>query len=120
MAGTVVTTETTHTSVKLIKFDWLSSAAGAADATTTAYFDGLLIKVATVPDGGGTQPSDQYDLTLTTANGIDLLAGQGANRSNVNTEYITSGMGGCAGEKVTLGITNGGNAKGGVVYVYIR
>lgn len=120
MAGTVSSTETTHTSLKRIKFVWISSAAGAADATTTAKFDGEIVMVATAPGTGGTQPTDDYDLVITNADGVDMLAGQGANRDNVATEIIASGLGGFSGEAVTLGITNAGNTKAGTVYVWIR
>jgi len=120
MAGTVAVTETTHTSVKKVKFVWVSSAGGAADATTTATFDGEIIKVITSPGTGGTQPTDDYDLVLTNSDGVDMLAGQGANRDDTAIESISSGMGGLAAEKLTLGITNAGSAKAGTVLVYIR
>jgi len=120
MAGTVTTTEVTHTIPKKITFDWLSDGAGAADGTTTATLSGVLLLVATVPDTAATQPSDNYAITLKTADGVDLLAGQGANRDETNTEYIASGMGALADEKLILGVTAAGAANGGTVFVYIR
>ena len=120
MAGTVTTTEVTYTSPKKITFDWLSDGAGAADATTTAKFDGVLLLIATVPDGGATAPDVDYDLVLKNADGIDILAAQGLNRSQTLTQFINSGMGALAGETLTLGITNAGAANGGLVYVYLR
>lgn len=120
MAGTVTTTEVTYTSPKKITFDWLSDGAGAADATTTAKLDGVLLLVAFVPDGGATAPDDNYDVVLNNADGIDMLAGQGANRSQNLTQFISSGMGAFAGESITLGVTNSGAANGGKVYVFLR
>lgn len=122
MAGTVVTTETTHTSVKRILFDWLSDAAGAADATTTAAFDGLLERVVFDPDAAGTQPTNLYDVVLNDPDGNDVLAGLGADLSNAATvvKVNSNGLGAVSGQKLTLGVTNAGNAKGGLVIVYLR
>lgn len=122
MAGTTILTEVTHTSVKCIAFDWLSSAAGAADQATANVYDGVLERVEFIPDGGGTQPTDQYDVTLTDANSVDVLAGLGANLSNAAavTKTHANGLTAVAGSKLTLNVTNAGNAKGGVVIVYLR
>ena len=119
MAGTVTTTEEPYGSVKKISFDWLSSAGGAADATTTGYYSGVISRVVTIPDSGGTQPTDNYDLVLNDDDSVDLLDGQGANRDNTNTEQLLTGLGVMANAKITLGITNAGNAKGGQTIVYI-
>jgi hypothetical protein len=120
MAGTVAVSETTHTSLKRVKFVWISDAAGAADATTTEYYDGQIIMFATVPGTGGTQPTNAYDVVLKNADGVDMLAGAGADRSNVNTEFLTANIGGFAAEKMVLGITNAGNAKAGTIYAWVR
>lgn len=123
--GTVTHTEQTHSSVKKIVFDWLSENGGAnagkAQHTTDAAFDGILYLVATNPDGGATQPSDNYTVQLLDDDGVDLLGGGGtANRDTANTEYITSGFAGPATSKITLYVEGAGNAKGGLVYVYLR
>ena len=120
MAGMVVTTEETFGSVKKISFDWLSSAGGAADATTTYIYNGQLLRMVLFPDAAGTQPTDQYDVLLNDADGYDLLNGQGANCSNAATHELTVGLGAVAGDALTLGVTNAGNATGGIVTVYLR
>ncbi len=119
MAGTVVTTEITHTSMKKIKFAWTSSAGGAADATTTEYYDGKIF--AFVTDPSATAPTDNYDIVITDGDGIDVLLGAGANRDTANTEYVSQAtLGGVAASKLTLAVTNAGNAKLGDAYLYIR
>ena len=118
MAGTVTKTEKSWGSMKRVKFACTSSSGGAADATTTEVYDGLIVLVCTDP--GATAPSDNWDLVLQDADGVDLLAGQGANRSTSATQYISSGMGGLAASKLTLGVTNAGDSKLLDVYVYIR
>ena len=120
MAGTVVTTEVIHGSVKKVTFAWTSSAGGAADATTTAAFDGKILHVVTVPSAV-TAPTNLYDVVLEDDAGVDLLATNGANRSDTATEHILSAnMGAVSKSTLTLGVTNAGNAKLGTVYVYLR
>lgn len=119
MAGTVTITEERLGHIQKITFDWLSTAAGAADGTTTYPYTGSILKVVTVPDGGGTQPTDDYDLTLTDESGLDVANGQLANRDNVNTEWVSSSLGVVVGDKLTLNVTNAGNAKGGLCHVYV-
>lgn len=120
MAGTVTTTEITHNSVKKVKFAWTSSSGGAADATTTATFDGKMIQVTTVPDGTAA-PTDNYDVEVQDADGVDLLQGNGANRDTAVTEHIAeASLGAVAGSKLTLAVTNAGDTKEGAVYVYLR
>jgi hypothetical protein len=119
MAGTVVTTEVTHTVPKKVTFAW-TAAAGAADATTTKYYNGTILLVATVPGTAGSQPDDNYGITLKNADGVDMLAGQGASRDETNTEFIASGMGAFTDEQITLGVTSAGGTNTGVVYVWLR
>lgn len=126
MAGTVTITEQTISSIKKITFTWLSSAGGAADGTTTLPYDGVVASAEFVPDAGGTQPDDLYDVVITKPNGVDVLGGYGANLTNAATVNTLStalaggvGIGVVGGEKLTLGVTNAGAANGGTVYLYI-
>lgn len=124
MAGTVTIEETRHTSVKKIKFSWTSEDggddAGKADGTTTYAYDGELIALVTVPDGDDA-PTNNYDVVISDSDSLDVLLGQGADRSNVNTEMVArANLGAVAGSKLTLSIANAGNAKEGTVYVYLR
>jgi len=119
MAGTVTTTESTHRPVKRVKFSWTSSAGGAADATTSNTYNGEVISFVTDP--GATAPTASYDITITDADSVDVLAGAGANRHTSNTEYVLqASLGGCVDSTLTLAVTNAGNAKDGAAYVYIR
>ena len=122
MAGTVTVTEQIHTTVKRIYWDWLSTAGGAADLVTTLPYDGVLERAVFIPDGGGTQPTDLYDVTITDPDGVDVLAALGANLSNAATvvKKHSDGLTAVAGQLLTLNVTNAGNAKGGVVILYLR
>ena len=118
-AGTVTATERTHLQYKVVKFAWTSSAGGAADSTTTASFCGKVEYLATDP--GATAPTDDYDVAVTDADGVDVLSGAGANRDTANTEYVlSSSLGAVCYSTLTLAVTNAGNAKEGTVYLYIR
>jgi hypothetical protein len=121
MAGTVVTTEyaSRSRSVKVIKFDWLSDGAGAADATTTELYDGKIIAVTTDPQAAAPDPN--YNITLTDSNGVDVCLGAALLRHTTNTEYLAEGvLGAVAGSTLTLGVTAAGAANEGDMYVWIR
>ena len=122
MAGTVTLTEITHTQIKKITFTWTSSAAGAADGATSGTYTGELVRVVQVPDGGGTQPTDLYDVEVTDADGADVLHGLGANLSNAaaTNKAAKDGLGTVVNSVLTLAVTNAGNAKGGKTIVYLR
>jgi len=117
MAGTVTTTEERIGPIEEIIFVWTSSAAGAADATTTYSYNGEVMEAQIVP--GATTPTDLYDVVLTDNNNIDMLYGQGANVSNAST-VVVKGAALVSNSKITLGISNAGSAKDGTVIVHVR
>ena len=122
MAGTVTVSEVKHTTVKKIHWTWTSSAGGAADLATTNAYDGLIERVEFIPDGGGTQPTNAYDVTVVDSASVDVLAALGADLSNAATvtKVHSNGLGAVAGSTLTLHVTNAGNAKGGQVILYLR
>lgn len=123
MAGATMTfTETTIGPVRRIKAAWLSDdTTGAVSGTTTYGYNGKCELLTTVPSGGGTAPTDNYDVAVTDADSVDVLAGAGANRDTANTEQVVaSSLGAVATSKLTVAITNAGNAKAGTVYLDVR
>lgn len=120
MAMSVSIAETRHTAIKKIAFTWVSASDGTATGTTTHAYDGKCELLTTDPDGTDA-PSDNYDITITDSDGVDVLGGSGANRSTSATQQVLgSSLGAVAGSKLTLNITNAGDTKAGVVYLYIR
>ena len=122
-AGTVTITEKNWGSVKKIKFAWVAGTAGdagtASGATVNAY-DGKLILLSTVPSVSA-QPDDNYDITITDSDSVDLLAGNGANRDETNTEFVTyANMGAVAGSALTINVSGAGASNEGTAYLYIR
>src|SRR5690348_16833351 len=77
--------------VKKITWTVVSDGSGNVsgdDATTDAVLDGKVLALHTVPAGGGSAPTDNYDLTILDADGLDVLAGGGANRDTAVTEIV--------------------------------
>src|SRR3972149_747282 len=106
--GTVTVTEETYGSVKKVLFDWLSvdggGDAGKARKTTTNAYNGVLERAIFVPDGGGTQPTNAYDVTVEDEDGYDVLIGLGADLSNAAavSKAHSNGLGAVANDKVTV------------------
>jgi len=127
MAGTVTITEQVHTSMKKVKFEWTSSTGGSADGTTTNSYSGLLYRAIISPSTGSAIPATNYDVEVNDSDGFDILNGFGEN-SSTNTDDIfgVSTTGACltpitaVSSKLTLAVTDAGNAKTGEVILYIR
>jgi len=121
MAGTVTVSEETFGSVKKIQWDWLSDASGDANKATTNPYEGEILFAVFEPDSGGTQPTDQYDVVINDPDGYDVLVGVGADLSNAANVYkLKAAMGAVKADVLNLVVSNGGNAKGGLVTLFIR
>ena len=121
MAGTITTTVSKKNSLVKYKMDWLSDASGDVDVDAIP----MIQAVHYFPDAGGTQPSDNYDLTMADSYGVDILTGTGANLSQTTDTYAVPAL--STYFKVTieagsydLVIANAGNAKGGIVEVVVK
>lgn len=99
---------------------WVSDASGVVSLSVVEVKRGRLIQIKYVPDAGGTQPSDLYDMTLPDTNGVDVLAGDGANLSNANSK-ITAPTAPILLEagNLTPTIASAGNAKGGTLILFV-
>lgn len=121
MAGTVTVTEVDSGNVKQITFTWLSDASGNATATTADSYTGSATYAIFTP--GAATPTTLYDVTLKDVGNVDILGGAGANlivtgavakqASDGLTAIVTAGV-------LALSITNAGNAKNGVIVVWIQ
>lgn len=107
-----------HGTVQVVTFDWTCTAGGAVSGVLSAPVNGVINRAVTVPDGGGTQPADLYDVTLKDEWGFDLLGGSGANRSQTATEEIVPTSRAVAGT-LELTVANAGNAKGGTLILLL-
>lgn len=109
--------------IQKVTFTWLSDDAdGSLTKTTTESFLGYIVGVRTVPDDTDV-PTDNYDLNVEDADGTVLSVT--TNRDATIGEYAIAVQSGASKEPpidgtLTAKITNAGNAKRGVIDVYIR
>lgn len=121
MASSVTITEKTWAPVKRIKFDWTAHTDGVVTgvATTLAY-TGKVVALTTDPDAG-TAPTDNYDITITDSDGIDVLLGAGANRDTANVEQVASAsLGIVVGSTLTFAASGAGSGGKGVAWLDIQ
>ena len=125
MAGTITTTVTKSGALSKYKMDWLSDASGDVDVDAIPMIQGEIQSVHYFPDAGGTQPSDNYDLTMADSFGVDILTGTGANLSQTTDTYAVPALSTYFKVVIEAGsydlvVANAGNAKGGIVEVIVR
>lgn len=119
MAGSITITYSETRTVRKASLAWTSDGAGAVNGVLTKDLSGELLRVGFIPGGGGTQPTDLYDLVLLDADGVDVVAGAGANLSNsLKTQSLLAARG--VDGTLELQITNAGAAKTGTVTLYLR
>jgi hypothetical protein len=129
MAGSVSVSSAKIGPIRRWTLDWLSDSSGDVDTDARAYGRGWIEQIKYEPDGGGTQPSNAYDLVMNDAGAEDVFTGTGANLSNSAGKYSVPMIGDGSttdrqifldGETLDLVISNAGNAKGGIVYLFVR
>lgn len=69
---------------KIIATCTADAAAATFPDTVLPSFEGHLLQLKTNP--GATAPTDNYDITIEDAHGLDVLQGLGANRDTANSE----------------------------------
>jgi hypothetical protein len=117
-------------SILRVVFAWQSDANGVATVVSEA-FAGTLYNVEFAPGNGGSQPTNGYNLTLTTQSGVDILAGLGAGLSNASPTQKGPGVGFADGttnslaprvinDVLTLNVSGAGASKAGVCVAYFR
>ena len=126
MAGTnTVTTADLGKGVTHYTMDWLSDASGDVNTNTFDIAMGYIIAIKFTPDGGGTAPTALYDVTLDDSDAYDLAGALGANLSaTVPSRSVplvnTYGALFFEGGTCDLVVTNAGNAKGGIVELWVQ
>jgi hypothetical protein len=115
-------------SIKRVRINWTSDAGGAA-AGTLKKITGRLLKGVTKPTDG---PTDNYDITLTDEQGVDVLGNCDSslmNRDTANAEESNfllknstpAGVGAFPSvcNVLSVAVANAGNAKSGLCVLYI-
>lgn len=126
MAGTIaVTTSKAAQAIDKYSIAWVSDASGNVSGNTFPIEACEIVQVGYVPDSGGTQPTDLYDVTMTDANGVDVLGGTGSNLSNANKSVAVPAVSTYFRRTLEAGnltpvVANAGNAKGGTIVLLVR
>jgi hypothetical protein len=117
--------------VQRVELHWTSDASGNVSGTLTDRLNGALVRAAFSHSGPGGAPTNLYDVTLLDGSGADVLGGQGANLAIASPSHVAPGVPLKDGTTTTtapvqvddqleLQVANAGNAKSGVVTLYIR
>jgi len=108
------------------RFVWTSSAdTGAVSGIDSDQeINGYVVLATTIPGTGDAAPDDQYDLTILDGDGLDILGGEGANRSATNKEQVAPKIGGAYGPRYVKGtvqitVASAGNSNSGTVVLYV-
>ena len=125
-AGVTVAYADSHPIMK-VSFAWVSDATGDASTTTTRTICGQILRACFIP--GDATPSNNYDITLTDSDGLDVLITLGSNLSNSTASQVvpvvTNGTDGnmapntCCGV-LTFTVDNAGATKSGTLVIYVR
>jgi len=127
MAGTVTLSEKGRRDGLLCySIDWLSDASGVVSGTIS-QIEGTIERIVYLPNTeSGTQPDDNYDVTLADENGLDVLRGTGANLDEANASQVVT-TGGDASVLpyatcglLTLAIAGAGATNTGTIRIYFR
>jgi len=126
--GTVTISGKTISAVERLKFEWTCTTGGEAGDTTTGSYDGLVYRVIVDPGTSNSEPTADYDIAVNDSDGYDIFNGLLADSSSGTTvQYGINTTGGATytpitavSSKLTLAVTNAGNAKSGEVIIYIR
>lgn len=127
-AGSITETISRTRTVRSIALDWTSDAGGAVSGIPSTHVSGVIERAVFVPGAAGVQPTDAYDVTLLDDDGLDVLAGRGANLSNANKSQSVPLVGDgtttdtrvAIDGQLNLVVANAGNAKQGRVKLYYR
>lgn len=103
--------------VRKITWTWTSATGGTASLVTPEPVYGEVVALLTDP--GTPAPTDNYDITITDADGYDVMQGAGANRDTANTETAVPTAKSVAFGLLTIDITNAGDEKSGVAVLYV-
>ena len=112
------------------ELSWTSDASGNVALPTPQPITGTLLKVQFVPGTGGSKPTAGYSVTLTDADGLDVLGGQGSGLSDTNKTQVcpgipikdgttTSTIPQAISDVLTLNVSGAGNGTSGRVILYV-
>ena len=112
----------TERKVAVISYAFTTDGSGDASEETTLKVIGQVKRMVTNPDDTDT-PTAGWDVTIKDEDGVDILCGNGADRdadgSKASEQAFPCPANVAIASKLTFTVANGGNAKKGVVKLYI-
>ena len=107
---------------KRVHWNWESDSTGAVSNQTEFSYDGMITDLTTKPGSGSDAPTTLYDVYINDENGIDLLNGQGVDRSATLQEHKgkVDGLGTALHSKLTLVVANAGDITKGQCRIDLR
>ena len=116
-----ITQDSVFYQIQKISWDWLSASDGTVSSAAFGAYMGKIVKAILASDSGGTAPTNLYDVTIEDEDGYDVLSGEGADVTSAATVYLVD-PNKCLwvrSNSLTLKVANAGDAKGGLVTLYI-
>jgi hypothetical protein len=112
--------------LSILEFDWIAdSGDGSFVPVTTVSIEGWAFMGITVPGvSPAVVPTDQYDITLLDADGVDIFGGELTNRSSTLKEQAVPKIGSVWGKRRVTGvlelviINNSAHGASGKLKVY--
>lgn len=111
---------------KIYRIAWTADASDGSVPSTQSDSDifGFIVRVVTNP--GATAPTADYDITITDEDDVDVLGGEGADRSASASEQVIPMLGSSYGpcyvnSKLTFNLSNNSeNSAVGEVVIYVE
>lgn len=117
-----ITQDSVDYPIQKVSWDWLCTDGGIVSSAASGAYMGKIVKAILASDAAGTAPTNEYDVTIEDDDGYDVLSGGGADVTSAATVYLVD-PDKCLwvrAKSLTLKVANAGDAKGGVVTLYIQ
>lgn len=99
---------------------WTASAGGIVSGINKTFGTGYLVAVRIIPNLGGTQPTNLFDVTLLDSDGLDLLGGYGADCANTGpTQILLDPPVPVNGTSLQVTVNNAGASTTGEVVIIV-
>lgn len=124
-ASTVTATVTQLPNSGIVKYSfvWVAHTDGVVSTGGTLYGirKGRIVQAEFVPGSGALQPDDNYDVTFSDSNGVDLLVGAGANLDMTNSTMLVwlPAPYYDATAPLTFAVSGAGSANGGTFVLWV-
>lgn len=110
--------------VYIQRIAWTADSSGDKEDVETSIHGNVLMVVT---DPGTTAPADNYDITISDSDGVDIMGGELTNRDTATSEQVVPKIGSAYGARpvqgaLTVAFTNQANADcdGEIVIYFVK